>query len=256
MNETEIYNKTLEYAMNAHKGQTRDDGVTDYIIHPIRVANMVGMAPAKVVALLHDVIEDSDDPEIIGKTIEFVKSVFDNNKYANDVIEALNAITKKPNETKIEYYERVSDNKLATYVKIFDRMDNLNDMKSFKRERAFNYARDSKILCRYLRCQPFDGIVKQLEQLCNEKMEECGYKAFYHGVGNGYVVFLKNGEMITISRIKKGYILHLFENEIKYIYYKTGNCFTKSFENVHHDAIIPKLEDAKNIVEEYARNVE
>lgn len=256
MNNDEIYNRTLEYAMNAHKGQMRDDGVTDFIIHPIRVANMVGMAPPKVVALLHDVIEDSDDPEIIGKTVDFVKSVFDNSKYVDEVIEALEAITKKPDETKIEYYERVAGNKLATYIKIYDRIDNLNDMKSFKRERAFNYAKDSKMLCGYLKCQPFGDLIKRLEQLCNEKMEEYGYKAFYHGVGNSYVVFLNNGEVITISKIKSGYVIHLFEHEIKYIYYKSGNCFVKSFENVHHDAIIPKLEDAKTIVEEYARSVE
>ncbi|MBO6158770.1 MAG: bifunctional (p)ppGpp synthetase/guanosine-3',5'-bis(diphosphate) 3'-pyrophosphohydrolase [Firmicutes bacterium] len=51
------------FAIRAHRGQKRKDGVTPYIQHPIEVAELVsGMSNAGsviVAALLHDVVEDT-----------------------------------------------------------------------------------------------------------------------------------------------------------------------------------------------------
>lgn len=58
---TPLIKKCLEIATIAHKGQTRKDGITPYITHPIAVAEMFpNDEELQAVALLHDVIEDSD----------------------------------------------------------------------------------------------------------------------------------------------------------------------------------------------------
>ena len=49
--------KALQIAARAHEGQKDKDG-QPYILHPLRVMNAVEGEPAKVVAVLHDVIED------------------------------------------------------------------------------------------------------------------------------------------------------------------------------------------------------
>ena len=50
--------KALQIAARAHEGQKDKDG-QPYILHPLRVMNAVEDEPVKVVAVLHDVIEDT-----------------------------------------------------------------------------------------------------------------------------------------------------------------------------------------------------
>lgn len=52
-------NKALEIATNAHKGQFDKVG-KEYINHPITVSSMCKSNEAKIVGLLHDVVEDTD----------------------------------------------------------------------------------------------------------------------------------------------------------------------------------------------------
>ncbi|MFZ2378181.1 MAG: HD domain-containing protein, partial [Trichococcus flocculiformis] len=49
----------FEIARAAHAGQTDKAGL-DYILHPQQVAAMVTTDEEKAVALLHDIIEDTD----------------------------------------------------------------------------------------------------------------------------------------------------------------------------------------------------
>ena len=59
MNWNDLYDKALQIAIKAHKGQ-KDKSGREYIMHPIRVAERCKDPRAKIVALLHDVIEDTD----------------------------------------------------------------------------------------------------------------------------------------------------------------------------------------------------
>jgi (p)ppGpp synthase/HD superfamily hydrolase len=58
-----LYNKALVFATAAHRGQARNYTGEPYVEHPIRVAQLVKEAGlnehAQVVALLHDVLEDT-----------------------------------------------------------------------------------------------------------------------------------------------------------------------------------------------------
>lgn len=58
-NTNELLDTALTIATKAHEGQT-DKAGAPYIFHPIRVANRCLTDEEKIVALLHDVIEDSE----------------------------------------------------------------------------------------------------------------------------------------------------------------------------------------------------
>lgn len=96
-------------AFDAHKGQ-KDRGGKDYILHPLYVAKLVQSEEEKIVALLHDVIEDTDI------TLDDLRA----SGFPESVINALDAITKRPGETYSDYLERVVENPIALSVKIAD----------------------------------------------------------------------------------------------------------------------------------------
>ena len=96
-------------ATSAHKGQL-DKGGHPYIEHPRAVSKLVSSDDEKVVAWLHDVIEDTDI------TLEDLKLF----GFSSSILEAVDAITRRPGEERSDYLMRVADNRLATAVKIAD----------------------------------------------------------------------------------------------------------------------------------------
>lgn len=132
------YHKLLDIAFDKHKEQKRKNG-SPYILHPLRVAlrSVKGsIAKAKVcVAILHDIIEDTD------MTLEQIKTsgIFDENSFYDDiklpverVYEALDILTHKEGETYQVYINRIrtSSNGIAISVKISDLLDNLYDVET------------------------------------------------------------------------------------------------------------------------------
>lgn len=55
-----MYEKALEFATKAHKGQKRKYTGEDYIVHPIEVSEYFDNDFQKTVAVLHDTVEDTD----------------------------------------------------------------------------------------------------------------------------------------------------------------------------------------------------
>ena len=108
-----------EIAYSAHFGQFRFDGVTDYIVHPVRVRNRLKGETLEVqaAALLHDVVEDTKvtADDLRAKGVDEV------------VIEAVTALTHLMDESNEDYWARVKANEIATKVKIADMIDNLSD---------------------------------------------------------------------------------------------------------------------------------
>ena len=119
-NEIKMLELALEIAINAHKGQYDDCGMP-YIFHPLHVACNVKTIKEKTVALLHDVIEDTEI------TLNDIK----NYGFSNDIIEALDAITRSEDEDYSKYIETVSKNKIATKVKLAD-LDHNSDISRIK----------------------------------------------------------------------------------------------------------------------------
>lgn len=107
--------RALEFATIAHLGQKRSNGDA-YIIHPIRVSQEVFTELQKVVALLHDTLEDTN------VVYEELKDLF-----GIDVAETVRVLTRLPGEEYMDYIARVKTNPDAVKVKLADIADNLND---------------------------------------------------------------------------------------------------------------------------------
>lgn len=138
---TKLTRLASKIAYKAHEGQTDKAGVP-YIFHPIHIAEQMDSEESCVVALLHDVIEDSDI------TLEILSKYFN-----DDIIAALRVLTKKENDDYVMYIKRVKTNKLATKVKIKDlehnrdltRLDKVTDRdkkRSMKYWEAIRYLED------------------------------------------------------------------------------------------------------------------
>jgi (p)ppGpp synthase/HD superfamily hydrolase len=125
-----------DHAARAHKGQFRKDRRTPYIIHPARVAALVGMSGGTHVAIiaawLHDIYEDCT-PEWIAQTEQFIADLPFSDDERNDIAAIVDALTKK--KTVQGKAARLSDSigrildapPEATLVKICDRIDNFLD---------------------------------------------------------------------------------------------------------------------------------
>lgn len=109
----------LKLAAKAHYGIMDKTNTIPYIEHPLTVMFKVKTFEEKVLAILHDVVEDSH------YTIEDIRKMkYDNSHYnvifPTNICDALDAITHRENETNIEYWIRVKANPLALSVKLMD----------------------------------------------------------------------------------------------------------------------------------------
>ncbi len=110
-----IIEKSLEIALKAYAGQTDKAGEI-YILHPLRLMARMETEEEKSVALLHDVIEDSD----------YTAEDLINNGIPSDVVDAVLSLTKQNGENYEQFIKRVLKNKLASKIKLVDIEDNIN----------------------------------------------------------------------------------------------------------------------------------
>ncbi len=127
-NMTEKERLAYEIASVAHKGQV-DKAGKEYINHPLTVASYCNSEDERIVALLHDVVEDTN------VTLEELSKIFDSN-----IIEALRLLTHRDDEPYLEYVEKIKENKLAKAVKIADLTHNM-DLSRFKNPTKWDYER-------------------------------------------------------------------------------------------------------------------
>ena len=111
-------NQQLEIAIGLavefHKGQI-DKGGNAYLLHVLEVMNNVSSIEAKIVAVLHDILEDTDCTDFVLKT----EGIDDN------LVESVNILTHK-NGSYMDYISEVSKNKIAKEVKIADLRVNMD----------------------------------------------------------------------------------------------------------------------------------
>ena len=101
--------------LEKHAGQV-DKGGEPYYLHPFAVADAVDGELAKTVAYLHDVVEDTD------ATLEWLEG----QGFSAEVVEAVDAITRREDEEYFDYIERVGRNEVASAVKAADLKHNLD----------------------------------------------------------------------------------------------------------------------------------
>ena len=114
-----LYDLALRIAIRAHEGQ-KDKSGREYVMHPIRVAERCKDPKAKIVALLHDTIEDT----VV--TAEYLRS----QGFPEEIIEGVLSVTKQEGEEGEENYEdfvlRAAKNPLGKEVKLADLEDNMD----------------------------------------------------------------------------------------------------------------------------------
>ena len=110
-----LIDKALNIACKAHAGQV-DKAGAPYILHPLRLALTFCDPNLQVVALLHDVVEDSD------VTLDGLRDA----GFGDEIICAIGALTKKNDEAYDDFINRVAKNHIAKQVKIKDLEDNMD----------------------------------------------------------------------------------------------------------------------------------
>lgn len=121
--------KCTNIALSAHANQYRRDGTTPYITHCLAVAHRVRRFGEKhvCIALLHDVLEDTNVTvhDLLAAGVE------------EDIVAAVQILTKHPSRSYDEYLKVVKSNDLARNVKIADMLSNLADSPTNKQIRKY-----------------------------------------------------------------------------------------------------------------------
>ena len=110
-----ILEKAIQIASTAHAGQT-DRGGNPYISHPMRLMENVESVEEKIVAVLHDVVEDT--------AVSFAD--LEKDGIPQICIDALKLLTHDKDVPYMDYVKSISSNEIATAVKIADLKDNSN----------------------------------------------------------------------------------------------------------------------------------
>ena len=138
MNLTEQLKLAIEIAISAHNGQLDTHNGRPYIEHPFRVMNAGHTLQEKIVGVLHDVVEDTD------WTLDKLKS----EGFTNEIVDGIDAVTRRDNESYDDYIIRVQSNPLGIRVKLNDLTDNM-DIRRWKEDQYQYLARLQKYLSAY-----------------------------------------------------------------------------------------------------------
>lgn len=107
--------KAIALAAQAHVDQV-DKAGQPYILHPLRMLMRLHDERAQIVAVLHDVVEDTpitfDELRAMG--------------FSDEILTALDCVTRRADESYGEFIERARPNPLARQVKLADLEDNLD----------------------------------------------------------------------------------------------------------------------------------
>ena len=112
---TELTNKALKLAYEAHHGQV-DKGGVPYIFHPIHLAEQMEDETAVCAALLHDIVEDTS------VTLERLPREF-----PREVVEAVRLLTREKGTDYFDYVGAIRQNPVARAVKRADLVHNADE---------------------------------------------------------------------------------------------------------------------------------
>lgn len=152
-----LLDKAAQICVMAHAGQ-RDKNGCAYFQHPMRVAMRCSTDEEKMVALLHDVIEDSD----------ITPQMLLNNGFPKFIVDSVISISKRNDESYEEFVARAKLDVLGRQVKLHDIEDNLDilrlneiDEGTAKRLnkylKAYHYLKDDSLDVPLLNGMSIDG---------------------------------------------------------------------------------------------------
>lgn len=101
--------KALKLCFEAHKNQI-DKSDMPYVFHPFHLAEQMKTEETTVVALLHDVVEDTD----------YTLEELSNMGFDKPIIDALALLTHDPAVEYMDYVKAIKSNPIAKAVKLAD----------------------------------------------------------------------------------------------------------------------------------------
>lgn len=110
-----MLSEAIEIARKELAGMNDPDG-NSYLEHAMRVMDKMDTEEEKIVAVLHDVIEDTE--LTLGELVEA--------GFSRQVVDSVEQLTKRPDVTYYDYIDDISGSELATKVKIAEIEDNLD----------------------------------------------------------------------------------------------------------------------------------
>lgn len=136
---TDLTKKALKISFNAHKDQLDKSGMP-YVYHPFHLAEQMDDEYSTCVALLHDVVEDTDT------TLDDLAKIF-----PKEVTDAIALMTHDDNVPYLDYVRTIKSNPIASKVKLADlkhnsdltRLDKVDDKAI---ERVEKYKKAIRIL--------------------------------------------------------------------------------------------------------------
>lgn len=109
-------NRAMKVCYKAHAGQV-DVGGIPYVFHPVHVAEQMEDEETTVVALLHDVVEDT----------RYTLKDLSNMGFSEAIVNAIEVLTHDDDTSYEDYIRRVANNSIARRVKIEDLKHNMDE---------------------------------------------------------------------------------------------------------------------------------
>ena len=129
---TENTKKALKLCFEAHKDQLDKSGMP-YVFHPFHLAEQMQTEETTIVALLHDVVEDTD------YTLQDLASM----GFSQPVLDALTLLTHDDDTPYMDYVRAIKPNPIAKAVKLADLRHN-SDMRRLTTVDEYALARAEK----------------------------------------------------------------------------------------------------------------
>ena len=141
---TQITKKAMKLCYEAHKDQVDKSGLP-YVLHPIHLAEQMEDEETTIVALLHDVVEDSHhtfkDLEVMG--------------FSDRILAALKLLTHEQGVPYMEYIAKIKEDPIARTVKLTDLAHN-SDLSRLDKV-------DEKVLARI---RKYEQAIRMLNDIC------------------------------------------------------------------------------------------
>jgi (p)ppGpp synthase/HD superfamily hydrolase len=110
---TQNLERAIAIAATAHAGQV-DKGGAPYILHPLKVMLRMSTLEERIVAVLHDVVEDC------GVSLDDLRT----EGFSEEVLMAIESVTKVPGESYEDFVDRAAQNAIGRVVKLADLEEN------------------------------------------------------------------------------------------------------------------------------------
>ncbi len=124
--------RAIAIAATAHEGQV-DKAGAPYVLHPLRMMLRLSNTDERITAVLHDVVEDC------GVSLETLRT----EGFSERVVEAIDAVTRRPEESYDAFVLRAASNPIGRRVKLVDLQDN-SDLSRIASPTTHDYERVEK----------------------------------------------------------------------------------------------------------------